>query len=263
MASIFATQNTWLKREPKQAGLLSAEAKLFVPKGSAHRWDSITLLAGESHYKVSLSAQPKETWFFWPEHFTIVNDEKLLSAPKEKPQSPLVLTVPFYSQLDNYTDPHGTCYSSACAMMLKGLKPTSIKDDNDYLRVVLRYGKTTDPSAQLKALGYFGVDAAFLKTGNWSDVKALLKAGVPVPLGILHKGRVTSPVGGGHWITAVGVWTNYQGLVVHDPYGELDLVSGTYGKKDGAYLRYSLKNLGPRWMVEGSGSGWYIKALNW
>jgi hypothetical protein len=98
--------------------------------------------------------------------------------------------------------------------------------------------------------------------GSWAAVNQLLDEGKPVPMGILHKGSVSAPTGG-HWIVAIGAWKNHQGYVVHDPYGELDLVNGTYGSKDGANLRYSQKNLGPRWLVENPNSGWYIEALEW
>jgi len=40
----------------------------------------------------------------------------------------------------------------------------------------------------------------------------------------------------------------------------LDLVSGGYVSTDGKYRLYSKKNLGPRFLVEGSKSGWIIQA---
>ena len=48
--------------------------------------------------------------------------------------------------------------------------------------------------------------------------------------------------------------------IVNDPNGELDLVNGNYLSSNGKQLVYSKKNLGPRWKVEGAGSGWFIKA---
>ena len=82
-----------------------------------------------------------------------------------------------------------------------------------------------------------------------------------MPLGILHHGGVDNPTGGGHWITAVGLTGDLSKVVVHDPFGDLDLVTGRYISGNGKYLNYSKKNLGPRWMVEkGYSSGWYIRA---
>lgn len=41
-----------------------------------------------------------------------------------------------------------------------------------------------------------------------------------------------------------------KSVIVNDPYGDLDLVSGVYGSRDGAGLQYSRKNFGRRWMVD-------------
>jgi hypothetical protein len=49
-------------------------------------------------------------------------------------------------------------------------------------------------------------------------------------------------------------------VIVHDPFGDLDLVNGGYLSSNGKALRYSKKNLGPRWMAEGHGTGWAILA---
>lgn len=270
-SSIFALQDTWLKREPAQSSDLPAEKKLFVPKGSAHQWDSIEQIAGEPHYKVHLNRHPEQPWWFWPTHFKIVNgDHPVASSPESapkptpvRPTPPPVLDVPYYSQRDNKKDPQRTCFSSSCAMMLKYLKPDSIKNDDEYINTVFSYGDTTEASVQLKALKHYGVTAQFKQTGSWHDLKDLIRDGIPVPIGILHKGRIDAPTGGGHWITVIGIWQNYQGCIVHDPFGELDLVGGEYMNSNGKALRYSQKNLGPRWMPEGDGSGWYIQAISW
>jgi hypothetical protein len=49
---------------------------------------------------------------------------------------------------------------------------------------------------------------------------------------------------------------------MHDPNGEADLVNGGYVTTSigsGAGQRYSERNWGRRWMVEGAGSGWWIE----
>jgi GH24 family phage-related lysozyme (muramidase) len=259
--SIIAQQDTWLKRQPVQSSTLPADQKLFVPKGSAHVWASITMVPGEVDYKVNLAAQPDSTWWFFPPHWKITNDPK--PQPPSKPSAPagaLLLNIPYYSQRDNYRDPLRTCFSSACAMLLSGLKPNAIKNDNEYIAVVFRYGDTTNPSAQLEALEHFGVSASFLQNGSWADIDSQLDKGISVPIGILHKGPVTKPTGGGHWITIIGRSADRSAYIVHDPFGDLDLVRGMYLSANGKSLSYSKKNLGPRWMVEGGFTGWYIKA---
>ena len=264
MSFITARKDTWLKRSPEQSSSLAADQKVFVPKGSAHAWDSINLISGESHYAVRLSEQPDSVWWFWPAHFEIQNDILLGNEEEQSREHENPLKAPKYSQRDNYTDPHGTCYSSANATMLKYIKPDSIKSDDDYLRVVLKYGESISPNAQIKALAEFGVEARFRQDATWSDVESLIDRGVPVPMGILHKGPVSRPVGGGHWIVAVGYPGNHHGLIVHDPYGDMDLVNGGYpGSTSVGPHNYSRRNLGPRWMVEGNGSGWIIEAVSW
>lgn len=146
-------------------------------------------------------------------------------------------------------------------MLLEALKPgtlTGPNGDDAYLGRVLRYGDTTDAGSQIKALQSFGVHAAFMQKANWDTITKQIDKGIPVPIGILHKGHVSKPVGGGHWICVVGY--SDDAMIVHDPFGDLDLVGGTYIGNWGARLRYSRRNLGPRWMVEGPGTGWAIIA---
>lgn len=259
--SIVAKQDTWLKREPVQSSTLSAEKKLFVPKGSAHVFDEISILPGKADYRVTLEFQPTTAWWFFPEHWEIRNSNAASApAPAPKPNT-VLLPIPYYSQRDNYRDPLRTCFSSSCAMMLKGLKPNSITGDDQYLRTVFSYGDTTDPFTQLKALSYYGVKAEFLQNASWADVDAQLDKGISVPIGILHKGPVSSPSGTGHWIVLIGYTEDKTEYYVHDPYGDLNLASGEYVSTNGQKLKYSKKRLGPRWLVEGPKSGWYIKGF--
>ena len=257
--SILANRDTWLKRRPVQSSELAAEEKLFVPKGSAHEWDEISMFPGETHYKVSLSAQPDKEWWFFPPHFKIINDPAGSEPTPAKPKD-IILNVPYYSQRDNQKDPMRTCFSSSCAMLLKTLKPNSIKSDDQYINTVFKYGDTTSPSAQISALEDYGVSASFRQDGSWQDIEELLQRGIPVPIGILHKGPVSNPSGGGHWLTVIGVTADKKALYVNDPFGDLDLIRGTYAGTNGAKLKYSKQNLAPRWLVESPTSGWYIKA---
>lgn len=259
--SIVAKRDTWLKRKPEQASSLSAEEKLFVPSGSAHVWQTIKMVPGEADYEVTLEAQPEKSWWFYPLHWKIINDLKPdESKPSFAHPEKLVLNVPYYSQRDNERDPLRTCFSSSCAMLLKYLKPNSIKGDDEYINIVFKYGDTTNPTVQIDVLKDFGVQAKFLQNGGWSDIDSLLMAGIPVPIGILHKGNVSQPTGGGHWIIIIGRSEDSTKYYVNDPFGELDLVEGVYSSSSGKNLSYSKKNLGPRWMIEGPGSGWFIKA---
>ena len=257
--SLLAKRDTWLKRRPADSSTLAAEEKLFVPKGSAWQWSEIRMYAGESHQRVFLEQQPDKEWWFFPDHWKIIND----ADTQEKPpvlDGEIKLVVPYFSQRDNKKDPMRTCFSSSCAMLLASLDPDAIEGDDEYINEVYKYGDSTEASAQLAALKHFGVDAKFVQNADWALVESQLKKGIPVPMGVLHKGPVSNPVGGGHWICCVGVTADKTKLWIHDPFGELDLVSGGYVSTDGKYRLYSKKNLGPRFLVEGSKSGWIIQA---
>jgi hypothetical protein len=187
-----------------------------------------------------------------------IMDQKLQTPggdpqPKQNP-----LPVIYMSQRDNYRDASRTCFSSSCAMMLKFLKPNSIKGDNDYIRVVFGYGDSTNSSAQLSALGHYGVNAKFITNGSRDLIKKQIDAGKPVPAGFLHHGNVKNPQGGGHYLCIIGY--NSEGYWVHDPWGDCNLTYGTYDSTNGKKLHYSYKNFEPRWLVEGPKSGWCIIA---
>jgi hypothetical protein len=186
------------------------------------------------------------------------------AAGKQPEQAPPSnpLRVPYFMQRDSVTK-HALrmCFSSSCAMLLEALKPgtlAGLNGDDAYLGRVLRYGDTTDSGAQLKALQSYGIRASFTQQADWKLVQQQIAKGIPVPVGFLHHGHVSKPGGGGHWICAIGYTPD--ALIVHDPFGDCDLVAGIYTNNWGARLRYSHKNFGPRWMVEGPGTGWAIIA---
>jgi hypothetical protein len=77
----------------------------------------------------------------------------------------------------------------------------------------------------VRALSSFGIKARFVQSAGWADIERQIATGIPVPCGFLHRGPVTAPGGGGHWLIVVG-FTPTQ-LIVHDPFGEADLVNGT------------------------------------
>ena len=85
----------------------------------------------------------------------------------------------------------------------------------------------------------------------------MLDRGIPVGTGILHHGMASSPSGGGHWMLVVG--HNEHGVQCHDPYGELNVVNGTWVTQGsgGNHVTYSWRNWLPRWEVAG-GDGYYL-----
>jgi hypothetical protein len=180
------------------------------------------------------------------------------AQPTNSPGVPSVLNVPYYSQRDNYRGAARTCFSSSCAMLCKFLKPASIRGDDDYIREVFKRGDTTDAVVQVQTLKHFGVNSRFASNMTFSTLDALLAQGIPVPIGILHKGPSTAPSGGGHWVCVIG--KEGSDYWCHDPWGTLTDSTGVYNSTNGARIKYSRQMLTARWTVEGPGTGWAIVA---
>lgn len=144
-------------------------------------------------------------------------------------------------------------------MAIKYLKPEALlgsNADDDYLKVVLKYGDTTVAASHLKALKQYGLEGSFTKQGSIEQLRQILKEGRPVPVAFLHHGTPQNPRGGGHWVLLTGLTDTYG--IFHDPYGELDNVNGGYPRPGvgGKEVRYSLKNWLPRWTH--GGEAWLL-----
>ncbi|QBP06191.1 endolysin [Synechococcus phage S-B68] len=168
------------------------------------------------------------------------------------------LPVPYYSQRDNYRDASRTCFSSSCAMLLQYLSPGSISGDDDYVETVFSIGDSIHSNVQVAALKKYGISATFVQNLNTNSLKKLIDKGIPVPCGILHKGRAGSPSGGGHWVIVIGY--DETGWIVNDPWGYLDHKNGVYTDTNGASVHYSYEMFDDRWTVYGSSDGWAMVA---
>lgn len=187
--------------------------------------------------------------------------EELPEVVEEEVTFPL--DVPYYTQLDSevWGQAERSCFSSAMAMALDYINPDAIQGDDDwYLRQVLKNGDTVSASAQIETAQQLGFAAEFHMDGTESKLLEILDSDTPVPIGILHKGYVDKPTGGGHWITLIGYDDKY--FYVNDPMGDLDLIGGGYprsGQGRGAGLKYTRKNIMKRWLIDGSGKdGWFV-----
>jgi hypothetical protein len=128
-------------------------------------------------------------------------------------------------------------------MLLAFLRPgvlSGANGDDQYLQRVLRYGDTTDAEAQLQALASYGIEAEFTQKASFRTIEAQIAAGIPIPCGDLHRGPVEQPTGGGDWLIVVGHTPTH--LIVHDPFGEADLVSSTTIGGTARFCRYSRRN---------------------
>ncbi|NQW40136.1 MAG: glycoside hydrolase family protein [Cyanobacteria bacterium] len=173
--------------------------------------------------------------------------------------NPLV-GVPRFSQRDSaqLAQRDRTCFSSSCAMLMEAIKPGTLKGanaDDQYLAVVQRFGDTTDASAQLRALAHYGVTARLVENADFQLIEQQINRGIPVPCGYIHRGPVDRPTGSGHWLIVYGQSPTH--VVVNDPWGEPDLISGATLNTKGIGLSFSRHNFGKRWMVEPIGGGAY------
>ena len=177
------------------------------------------------------------------------------------------LRVPYLSQNDSVTGQGSRmCFASTCAMAAAFLKPGCLSGsgqlDDQFLALVQRHGDTTDASAQVAALQSLGLHARFRTDGRIEHLVEQLNRGIPCPVGWLHRGPASAPSGGGHWSLVIGWDPTKRQLLMHDPNGEADLVNGGYVSTalgSGKALRYSERNWGRRWQVEGNGTGWWIQ----
>jgi hypothetical protein len=153
-------------------------------------------------------------------------------------------------------------------MLLEAIKPGKLKGangDDQYLAVVQHLGvaddeqrisgDTTDTSAQIRALAYFGVTARLVQNADFQLLEQQINRGIPVPCGYIHRGPVDRPTGSGHWLIVYGHSPTH--VVVNDPWGEPDLISGATLNANGMGLHFSRLNFGKRWMVEPIGGGTY------
>ena len=209
-------------------------------KGEPQQKEAIQLL--QQSMPASL-LQKKAGWY-----------QKWAEKPEETTENPL--SVPYFWQRNNY-DGYGDreCQTSSIAMALKFLGVKGINTDDDYLRIVNRIGDTTEQATHMKALGELGVPSRFVTSLHKSDIINQIEAGKPIPCGMLHHGSVGHPTGG-HYICIIGFTDTH--VVAHDPFGELDMVSGRWvatGPTDGKSIHYSWENFLKRWDV-GGGWGW-------
>ena len=169
-----------------------------------------------------------------------------------------ILTVPYFYQLDNKSGQgNRECFSSSCAMIAAFYG--KVKTDDEYNTIRSKFGDTTDSSAQLKALQSLGLKAKFVTNGNSALLENEIRHNRPVACGWLHHGAATNPTGGGHWGVVCGFTPTH--LVLHDPFGEANMINGGYTSNThvgGKNIRYSKKNWLPRWEVDGGSTGWAI-----
>jgi hypothetical protein len=178
-------------------------------------------------------------------------------APVTESAGTHILKVPYEYQLDNKSGQgYRECFSSSCAMVARYWG--KIGNDDAYNVIRRKHGDSTDVHAQVNTLRELGLRATFIQDGTASALENEVRNGYPAPVGWLHRGPVSAPSGSGHWSVVIGFTPTH--FIHNDPNGQADLVKGGYlNNKGGAGVAYSRKNWLPRWLIDGSDSGWFLK----
>ena len=187
-----------------------------------------------------------------------------ITVEGENANQMIKLNVPYFSQLNNEQTFFGPglrqCNTTSNAMLadylLKGELTQKAKHqgysepESVYMRLVDKYGDTTDHTAQTKALADLGIASYFSYTLSAKDVLMSLKAGIPVVVGFAYKGS-------GHICVIVGHNPTQKVWLVHDPYGTRHGCSDAYDVGvGGAYDTYTNETMQRIFWDQGSDAGW-------
>lgn len=166
--------------------------------------------------------------------------------------SNLVITVPYYSQRDNISEPQRSCNKSACCMAAEYIKPGIFGgSDNAYSVLLEGYGDTTNHEAHTRLLSARGISTEFRYDLSYEDLdESLFSRKMPVVIGVLHRGQVLTPWGG-HMIVVIGK-RGADDYICHDPWG----FAFSYEYNDGKNCVIPKQSLDTRWLPDGYDSGW-------
>lgn len=253
--AITSRQQTWFKKEPVQADALPNDKKAKVYQNRTYKNNKI-LARKDGHTQIEMDFK-MGTWWVFDAHWNGLYTDTTVKPYEVVDGFRRLRNFPYFYQQNNGPEGYRQCQSSSIAMVLKYLDVKGINDDVDYLPYVNKYGDTTTKLAHCGALKDLNVEATFKQNLDAQDVKDQIDKGLPVVAGILHHGTPDDPKGSGHYVVITGYSDTHW--LVQDPYGELDLVSGTWEQTSptaGKNQKYSFKNMDPRFFVGGKSNGW-------
>lgn len=268
-------QDTFFKVNTQSSQSLPDSSKIKVTSGTA-----LGLLGQQpvenKHLKITLSQglgpTNATTWFVFAPHVDVggvpatppaapVPTSPMVQPAKNGSAAPapapvavngaIKLPVLYFSQLDNQEQAHRTCNTSSCAMVAKYLGAKISGDDEYFQKYVTKYGDTTDHNVQGDALTEIGIQSTWHIDLDFEDLNKSLASGLPIVIGILHRGSLEAPTGG-HMIVVVGR-TASGDYVIHDPYGDL---MTDYQNQNGENVIYSRHVLSCRWLEGSKANGW-------
>ncbi len=262
MPKVFVEANTFLKKQLLGSTDLSDSEKLYMEKG---RTFHVTHYAPDRNQHLfmklasPLPAADKvsrlEVVYAYAPHVRIDVEEQ---------NQRIQLPVKYFSQLDNDTRIFGPgwrqCNTTSNAMLadylLKGELSRQARErglsepESVYMRIVAKYGDTTDHLAQTRALKELGIDSYFSYTLSANEVLESLRAGIPVVVGFAYKSS-------GHICVIVGHDPVQRHWLVHDPYGTRHGASNNYDVGvGGAFDPYTYDTMQQIFWDMGGSSGW-------
>jgi lysozyme len=255
MIDITSIQQTWLKKKPVPSPELPNDEKAIVPGVRTYR--NCRVLDRKDNHTLLEFSFGLGTWWVFDRHWKGLVKDTSIHRYAVDGDLRYLRNFPYFYQQDNGPEGWRQCQTSSIAMCLKYIDTPGINDDLDYLKIVKKYGDTTQREPHYRALAELGVSATFTTTADDDAVKAQIDKGLPVAAGILHHGAVSAPTGGGHFVVISGY--DSKSWLVQDPYGELDMVNGAWEKTGptvGRNVRYSFKNFEPRFCPDGGANGW-------
>jgi GH24 family phage-related lysozyme (muramidase) len=253
--SITSLQVTWFKKEPVPSAELSNDKKAKIYQGRTIP-NCIILDQKDKHTLLELGGGLGK-WWIYDAHWDGLKTKTEIKPYAVSGDLRYLRNFPYFYQQDNGPQGWRQCQTSSIAMCLKYFDVPGINDDKDYFKYVDKYGDTTARDSHYKALADLRMSAKFTISADVDDVKKEIDQGRPVVAGILHHGTVDQPTGGGHFVVIFGYGKDYW--LVHDPYGRLDLVAGTWvdtSPAAGKNVHYSFKDFNPRLFVSGGANGW-------
>lgn len=257
---VITEVDTFLKQKVLGSGDLADSEKVAFSKNS--QFEVLEYAPDRNQHVLLMLAQPitakdgktqlNKVYAYHP-HIKIEGENQVIKLP-----------VAYRSQLDNDDSIFGPgwrqCNTTSNTMLadylLNGDLTRQAKEqgfpepESVYMRVVVKYGDTTDHDAQTKALRELGIESYFSYTLSSKDMLTSLKAGIPVVVGFAYKGS-------GHICIVVGYDPEKQSWLVHDPYGTRHGASDSYDVGvGGAYDVYSNSVMQQVFWDQGGEAGW-------
>lgn len=233
MPKAIAEADTFLKKKLLGSSDLTDAEKIFVKKGQAFfvteyspdRNQHLALTLASPFVAADGKTQLQKVYAYDP-HIKIEGEDT---------NRVIKLPVKYCSQLDNDEAIFGPgwrqCNTTSNTMLADFLLNGELtqkaqaqgfpEPESVYMRIVGKYGDTTDHDAQTWALKELGIESYFSYSLSSKDVMLSLKANIPVVVGFAYKGS-------GHICVIVGHDPDKKAWLIHDPYGTRHGASDSY-----------------------------------